>query len=199
LDNHPYLPELAALISTEQRKAKDSLAQIDTRSKNLLKKASEVRLEEGDTILKYKQIVRLIRDSWLEHAYISDEIKVGWSEEILESSLTVDANELWLMVEEVATNISKYRRGKSRVNFSSEANQPAIIFKKELDNNGNVVHNRKVKSIVEQFNSNDLNEIMRRNSRGLYVIKSFCNKYSISTKIDISINSFTLTLIFPSL
>jgi len=195
--NHAYLPELAALIATEQRKAKDSLTQIDTRSKSLLKRASEARLADGETVIKYKQIVRLIRESWLEHAYAHDEIKVGWSEEILEKSFTVDTNELWLMIEEVATNVSKYRRGKSRVNFSSENEWPVIIFINELDNNGNVVHNKKVKSIVEQFNNNDLNEIMRRNSRGLYVIKSFCNKYNIATRIEISTNSFTLALAFP--
>lgn len=198
-ESQAYLTELAVLIETEQRRAKDSLRQIDTRSKTLLHRATEMRLEDASVDMKLKQLVRTVREAWAEHDFRHDTMQVEWLEATMERTVAMDANGLWLVFEEIATNMSKYGRGKSTVTFFEDELAPGVSFGNNLDAGSNVVHSKKSRALVEQFNNNDLNEIMRRNNIGLHMIKTFCNKYHLGAQIALTSNSFLLTLTFPHL
>lgn len=198
-ESQAFLTELGELIDKEQRRAKDSLRQIDTRSKTLLHRATEMRLEDASVDLKLKQLVRTVREAWEAHDFTHDTMRVEWFEATMERTVAMDANGLWLVFEEIATNLAKYGRGQSAVTFFEDELAPGVSFRNNLDAGSNVVHSKKTRALIEQFNNNDLNEIMRRNSIGLHMIKTFCNKSRLGARIALTSHSFSLTLTFPHL
>ena len=197
-ENPEYIDELKSLMDSDENRAKDNLKQIDIRAKAILGKSVEIRNSYPQSSTKYKQVVKIIRDVWNEHNLLNEHFLVEWNEETLARRIITEFDGFWLAIEEIVNNMSKHGKISANVRFKVEEDGMASIqFENELDTSHNIVHNKRYKIIIDQFNNNDMNEIMKRNSHGLYMVKSFFNKINVISYASVSNDRFLLTLKFP--
>ncbi|GAA3956140.1 hypothetical protein GCM10022406_41810 [Hymenobacter algoricola] len=197
-DSQSYLPDLKKIINKEASRAKDNLRQINERARSLLYKSVESRNDLTIESIKYKNILRTVRDIWGEHNLQSDKFKIEWQEDLLDSSINIDIDDFWLVVEEIITNMSKHGKGNFFATTGIDS-RPFLVFANQIATNSHISQNKKIKGIIDQFNNDEVNEIMKKNSNGLYMIKTYLNKVNINSKIVTKDNFFYFIITFPTI
>ncbi|MFM8911446.1 MAG: hypothetical protein ACKOE6_00840, partial [Flammeovirgaceae bacterium] len=94
---------------------------------------------------------------------------------------------------EIVSNMHKHRKTECHVRFFCEDNMnPSILFLNDIKDDSR----QNIKKIMQDFNSSKTNELMKRNSHGLYFIKTLLEQMNISAQLDFVDDSYVLKLTF---
>jgi len=179
------------LIEREKRNAISSIIPITQKMNQMAEKTMNANIISETQKFSLRKVFALIRKSCDENNNIRFEYNVNWDENIFSKIVVSNINLLSFIIDEVIINIEKHSTGICEINYGLE-DLPTISFCNEVKN---LEKNRaSLNKIIEDFNKDNINEIMKRGSNGLRIIKQYLLQLNIGHKMSLSNDKLILTL-----
>jgi len=183
--------DLLVLIEREKGNAINNIIPITNKMNQMAEKSMNANIISDTTNIRFRKLFTLIRGVFDDNNTIDFELKVDWDEHIFNHSITSNINLLTFIFDEILINLEKHSTGSCNIEFLV-ANFPIIKFTNTVKN---IERNKQALSkMVEDFNKDTINEIMKRGSNGLRIIKQYLMQLSIDHSMSILNDQLTLTL-----
>ncbi|MBB3969384.1 hypothetical protein [Mucilaginibacter phyllosphaerae] len=184
-------PALLKLIGKEKKNAINSIHPIVEKMNQMAERATNPVMGVI-TAIKLRKLFTIIRTCFetnnVKYAFI-----IEWSVETL--SLNVNSNTYLFdfAVQEIAINIAKHSKSECTIKFAYDnEGAPIIIFSNSVNVSGKLMI--ELNKTISEFNSLRMNEIMKRKSKGLKMIKQFLEQLDIAHKMSLDNDKINLTL-----
>ncbi|MBF9255733.1 hypothetical protein I2I11_20715 [Pontibacter sp. 172403-2] len=189
------LKQLDPLITHEKKRAARGIKDVIGKAHNILDKSLSPYFVEEMAPESFRRIFEIVRLAWDHNDLDVKSIEVGWDDRIYESTMNLNLNDFQLILDEIIDNIKKHSRSTAEVKFVIVEDCPVIRFSNDFKAPANR-QDGALKKLVKDFNGNEINEIMKRNSHGTTFIKQFANQMGIKTAFRID-RQLELSMIFP--
>jgi hypothetical protein len=189
--NAEIKPELFKLIRRERKNAINSIHPIVEKMNQMAERATNP-IMGTITSIKLRKLFTIIRTCF-ETNNVKYEFDIKWTVETF--SLNVNSNTYLFdfAIQEIAINIAKHSKSECIISFSYDGiGAPIIIFNNIVSVNDK--QRIELNKTISEFNSIRMNEIMKRKSRGLKMIKQFLEQLDIGHKMSLDSDKIILTL-----
>lgn len=197
-DDEEIKPQLLKLIEKGKKTAITSITPITEKMNQMADKANNPNIISYTSQIKLRKLFTIIRT-----CFDSNNVKYTfdlqqWTEHILDLFTKSNADIFDFILQEIIINLSKHSKDECNVIFAKENNNnPTITFVntvKNLDRN-----RADLVKVIADFNSEKMGEIMKRNSKGLKMIKQYLEQLDIPHKMMLNGEKLSLTLTIRTL
>lgn len=189
-------PQLLKLIEKERMNATNSIGPIIAKMNQMAEKANNPNVISDTTTIKLRKIFSIIRTCF-DGSMVKHQIDVQWMLETFELTTKSNVYLLDFIMQEILLNLTKHSKDDCKILFGYEnITTPIIVFTntvKNLDKN-----KTELVKVIADFNSSRMSEIMKRNSKGLKIIKQYLEQLDISHKMMLSGDKLSLILIIQT-
>ncbi|SIQ84143.1 hypothetical protein [Pontibacter lucknowensis] len=184
--------QLSVLINKEKKRSSKVIKDVISRTHKILDKSLnpyfiDELYEEG-----FYRIFELVRTAWDDNGFDTKSININWPVEILGNTVQFNEDAFLLVVDEILDNINKHYNCNCSVDFLIIEEFPLIKFTNDLQDH---TQKKQLKKLAQDFNNQDINEIMKRDSHGSSIIKQYLNQMNIKSAIRVN-ESFELIVVF---
>ncbi|MFX4267393.1 hypothetical protein ACOL29_07015 [Aliarcobacter butzleri] len=185
--------ELEILLEDELQRAKNSFNEIEKYSLRVLDKSDNPFIPKDLSSFDIRIIIVLIKKLWLINN-LEENIKyIGNFNNLKINLINLNLETLNVIIVNILENIRKY--GIKNDN---------LIFKIENGINLNVIFENKIKNfednknklitMASNYNTNDRNEINKRESHGIHEIKELTSLLDIESKLEVNLENCTFSV-----
>jgi hypothetical protein len=189
--------KLKIIIDEEKKQATRNLRPVLAKFKAIRSKSLNPYVVHNLYEFSLYKVFSIIRKFWEESEMERNSFILGWDVEMFKTTIKINPNALEYVLDEIVENIKEHSDASYKVVFGEKNSLPLIIFSNDIRN-----FEKKIKELevtIKHFNDEKTNEIMKRTSYGLTLIKLFLNQLHINYKAHISEKRFILELSFNPL
>ncbi|NQX38226.1 hypothetical protein HQN84_05175 [Pedobacter steynii] len=183
--------QLKELIETEKKNAIDSLAPITAKMNQMAEKTMIHNIISETKIISLRKLFSIVRNICEEDNAIQFNYSVEWNENTFDKKVLINLNLISYVIEELIINLKKYSTGSCVVTFHNKTGT-SISFKNQVKN---IDKQRAViNKVTQDFNQENVNEMMKRSSTGLRMVKQYLIQQDIKHKMTLLNENLILTL-----
>lgn len=180
------------IIEREKKNAMNNILPITDKMNQMAEKASNPNIISDTKIFKLRKLFTIIR-TLFENSIIVNELLVEWDFVTLDSLTKSNTHLFEFIIEELIINLAKHSNGFCTIKFRYNNDEvPIIEFSnkvKSIDKN-----KKELIKIIDDFNNERMSEIMKRNSKGLKIIKQYLEQLDIEHKLYLVDDILSLVL-----
>lgn len=162
--------ELKKLIEREKKIVFNSIGPITEKMNQMAEKTMNASIISDTKPVSLRKLFTTIRSACDDALNLTFTYDSNWSTETLSRITVSNLNLITFILDELIINLEKHSTGHCDVSFTDNE-MPQISFNnkvKSLDKNRVAIN-----KIIDDFNQDNVNEIMKRNSNGLRIIKQY--------------------------
>lgn len=182
---------LKELIEREKKNAINSIKPITEKMNQMAEKTMNASIISETKPIGLRKLFTTIRSACDDTLNLKFSYDSSWSKETLARFTISNLYLITFVLDELMINLEKHSTGECHISFI-EHETPQISFTntvKSLEKNRNTVN-----KIIEDFNQDNVNEIMKRNSNGLRIIKQYLIQLNIKHQMVLNNDKLILTL-----
>lgn len=182
---------LQELIEREKKNAISNIKPITEKMNQMAEKTMNASIISETKPLGLRKLFTTIRSTCDDTINIKFSYDNRWSKETFARFTISNLYLFTFILDELVINLEKHSTGDCHISFIDNIN-PQILFTntvRNLEKNRNTVN-----KIIEDFNQDNVNEIMKRNSNGLRIIKQYLIQLNIQHKMVLENDKLILTL-----
>lgn len=189
--NNNKNPEVYDLLIDQNAKSKLEIELITKRAEIMLEKSNDpFDFSECEEIL-IKDLYLLVKSN-TDMFFGTDALNTNLNEEFLNlnNKVLINLDGFSLFLSDWYSNINKYNNGFVKISFNFEKNNNilTLFFENNYKNKEQLVVN-----LVRDFLSNDRNEILKRKTHGIYIMKDTLNSMNLFYDLIIDKENKVLT------
>lgn len=177
--------QLRGIFDNEVIRATKSLSEIEKYTLKILDKSDNPFIPKTFSNFDIERIIELIRNLWLTDNFEKDIIFKNKFDNLGIYLLNINLETLNIICVNILINMGKYseKNSTSSLEFELEQSDLKVLFKNKIkDFNDN---KDKIKSLANNYNSNNRNEINLRTSHGISEIKELTSLLDIISRLDV--------------
>jgi hypothetical protein len=184
--------ELLKLIEKERKNSINNILPITSKMNQMAEKANNPNIVNDTVNIKLRKLFSIVRTRF-EEGGTKYSMNVTWTNETFELTTKSNPYLFGFILEELIINLTKHSRDDCKIDFAFNTRSiPIIVFTNGIKN---IDKNRtELVKIIDDFNSERMSEIMKRNSKGLKIIKQYLEQLDISHKMSLIDDKLILIL-----
>jgi len=196
-DDEELKPQLLKLIEKGKKSAITSITPITEKMNQMADKANNPNLINNTSTIKLRKLFTIIRTNF-DNNNVKSKFDIQWPAEIFDLSTNSNINVFDFVLQEIIINLTKHAKDECDVVFAiNGSHSPTITFVNTVKS---VERNKaELTKIIADFNSEKMGEIMKRNSKGLKIIKQYLEQLDISHKMKLVDEKLSLILTIKTL
>jgi hypothetical protein len=176
--------QLLLLLETEKKNAMNNLDPIIGRMKAQLDKSNNPYIITSIENIGVQKLYSIIRKSWEDSSFSQDDIGIDCSPSFLAREMLLNIDSFEFLIDEILNNVIKHSSNLKKLIIKEEGDELCISFVNDIKQyNKNVDWLTKV---IQYFNADDINEIIRKTSYGLTFMKDSLKQMNLSHEMRIS-------------
>lgn len=181
------------LIQIEKNRAINNITPIADKMNQMAQRSNFAHVSVEPQVITLRKVFSLIRKSFDEQDELACTIENHWSDETFRGTTQMRVELFEFVIDELISNLIKYSKGKCTVLFTFDDNNvPLVKFINEIKNYDKVRAN--LIKTVNDFNQSGINEILKRKSRGLLLIKTNLLQLNLVHQLSVIDTDLVLTL-----
>lgn len=182
---------LLQLIEREKKNAISNIKPITEKMNQMAEKTMNASIISETKPIRLRKLFTTIRSTCDDAVNLNFIYENNWSKETFDRFTISNLYLITFILDELVINLEKHSTGECQISFIENIS-PQISFI-------NTVHNLEknrvgVNKIIDDFNQDNVNEIMKRNSNGLRIIKQYLIQLNIKHQMMLKNDKLILTL-----
>lgn len=193
--------KLFKILQREQINALKNIKPIISKTHEIADKSKNPYIVTNTETVKFGKLFTLIRELWDDNEFASrGEVKMHWDDVLLDKKVSLNIDAFTFAIDEILDNINEHSKSEERcfLKFALDDDLvPTIIFSNKIKDSSK--EKEEVLRLIQDFNRDNLSEILKRSRSGMRMIKQYLLQLDIDHKLTMENNILFLKLIIKPL
>lgn len=193
IENEEERRSINEIISREGELASKNIDVIIDRMKRTLEKSNNPYIISSNENIGIQKFFSVIRKNWQESNLDESNLILDCDESFLKRVININSESFDFVLDELISNMLKYSNNFQRIDIYPDADFLIVRLTNDIKDYPRVVEG--LNAVLKNFNSDDLNEILRKSSYGLSYVKDSLKQMNIAHSMELGVDKNMITLL----